>query len=44
MFIENLNDSYREMLSKLVGTLISSEDDAKRLYDEIFSSKRPNNL
>lgn len=40
MFIENLNDDYRKMLSKLVGTLIDSEDEAEKLCDEIISSKK----
>ncbi|MDI6618088.1 MAG: hypothetical protein QME45_05350 [Clostridiales bacterium] len=44
MLIENLNDRYREMLSKLVGTLIGNEREAEKLYNEIISSKKPNNL
>lgn len=39
MFCENLYDDYRYMLSKLVGTVIDSEEDAEKLFKEMHPSK-----
>lgn len=44
MFSENLYDDYRNMLSKLVGSIIEDEEDAEELFSEIYSSKKYKSL
>lgn len=40
MFDENLYDNYIEALTRILGT--SQQEKINRLYEEIFSSKKPN--